>query len=125
MAFELRPGDVCRVSKPLIIDGTLAFERGEDVEILAVDPDPERPGYKYMVGCPALDGYVRMRGSDLDRKFCQECGESLIQSAYECSNCGWVVPGREAERREADLAEFRNRKYEKAKPGAVPKMWWL
>ncbi len=109
MAFELKPGDACRLSKRLTVEGKPAFDRGDEVEVLAIDPDPERPGFKYVVFCPALGIRVRVRGSDLDRANCGKCGEPLIQSAYECVKCGWVVPGREDEWRQADLEKFRNR----------------
>lgn len=125
MAFELKPGDACRLSRNLAVDGKQVFERGDEVEVLDIDPDPERPGFKYVVFSGALGSNVKVRGSDLDRGFCGDCGEPLIQTAYECPKCGWVVPGREDQWRETDLARFRNRKYENSDRHGVPMPPWL
>jgi len=124
MAFELKPGDVCRLSRNLVVDGKQVFKRGDEVELLDIDPDPERPGVKYVVFSGDLGSNVKVRGSDLDRRFCGDCGEPLIQSAYDCEKCGWVVPGREDQWREADLAKFRNRKYQNSDlPDAIVGPW--
>ena len=92
--------------------------------MLDIDPDPERPGFKYVVFSGVLGSNIKVRGSDLDRRFCCDCGEPLIQSAYDCEKCGWVVPGREDQWREADLARFRNRKYQNSDlPDAIIGPW--
>ena len=84
MAFELEPGMVCRIAGNVNIDGKLAFRKGDEVTVEAIDPDPQAPGLKYVVSSPAVGGKVKLRGVDLDRQYCDKCGKDLDPTQFEC-----------------------------------------
>jgi hypothetical protein len=117
MAFELKPGTICKTARNISVDGELAFRRGEEVTVEAIDPDPKAPGLKYVVSSPATGKKVKVRGVDLDRKFCDKCGHELDSTMFECQRCGWVVPGREPEHDQRELAEYRKKAWERQKSG--------
>ncbi|MHB8894583.1 MAG: hypothetical protein ACYC99_05295 [Candidatus Geothermincolia bacterium] len=106
MGFQLLPGDVCVVQRQVLIDGKLAFNRGDVVRVENIDPDPERPGLKYVVYSEALGTKVRVLGANLERKNCPECGADLVASAMKCSSCGWIIPGQELRAREKEMDRF-------------------
>lgn len=115
MAFELKPGTVCRIARNVTVEGKVVFRRGEEVTVEAIDPDPKAPGLKYVVSSPAGGGRARVRGADLDRNFCGKCGKDLDPTMFECRHCGWVVPGREPEHAAKELAEYRRKVWERQK----------
>ena len=117
MAFELRRGDVCRMTREITAGGNRAFGRWEEVEVTGIDPDPQRPGYKYVVYSKSLGRPVRVRGADLVRKYCGGCGAEVSPAAFDCPGCGWVVPGREADRREQERLEESKKR---TPPGGAP-----
>ena len=55
------------MQRDIIIDGTLAFRRGERVRIEGESPDPDRPEYRFVVYSTVLGR--RFRLSDLDVLF--------------------------------------------------------
>ena len=117
MAFELEPGMVCRIARNVNIDGKLAFRKGDEVTVEAIDHDPQAPGLKYVVSSPAVGGKVKLRGVDLDRQYCDKCGKDLDQTQFECPHCGWVIPGREPEHAEKELADYRKKVWDQQKSG--------
>jgi len=106
MGYELKAGDICRIQKNLVVDGKRAFDPGCEVRIEAVDPDRQRPGYKYIVFSPLLRKQVRLRGMDLERKYCPRCQNELNSVDFKCDKCGWVVPGKDFMANESDLEKF-------------------
>lgn len=52
------------IQHDIVIGNLIAFKHGERVQIETESPDPERPEYKFVVFCPALN--KRFRLSDLD-----------------------------------------------------------
>jgi predicted RNA-binding Zn-ribbon protein involved in translation (DUF1610 family) len=108
---------VCRIARNVNIDGKLAFRKGDEVTVEAIDPDPQAPGMKYVVSSPAVGKKVKLRGVDLDRQYCEKCGKDLDPTQFECPHCGWVVPGREPEQRQKELAEYRKKIREQQESG--------
>jgi predicted RNA-binding Zn-ribbon protein involved in translation (DUF1610 family) len=109
LGFELRPGTVCKIARNVTIDGKLTFRRGVEVTVEAIDPDPQAPGLKYVVTSPDTGEKVKLKGADLNRAFCEECGKYLTPTEFECPHCGWVIPGREPEHTEKELEEYRKK----------------
>ena len=69
-AIPAAPGEPVRVAvgvvqRDIIIDGTLAFRRGERVAVESQSPDPGRPEYKYVVTSQALNRKFRLSDMDL------------------------------------------------------------
>ena len=112
MSFELEPGEKCELKRPFIIDGRFAFDRGAHVVIEAIDPDTDRPGFKYVVFSARLGERVRLRGADLQRTNCKKCSGELDPANYKCPSCGWVAPEKETE-------ALRNLKDKWRKPPSV------
>lgn len=106
MGFQLLPGDICVVQKQVIFDGKVALERGAVVTVKDIDPDPERPGLKYVVYSESLGREIRVVGASLERRDCPQCGAGLIGSAIKCGSCGWVLPGQENRSREKETAKY-------------------
>jgi hypothetical protein len=117
MAFELKPGMVCRIARNVTIDGKLAFRKREEVTLDAIDPDPQAPGMKYVVYSPVVGKKVKLRGVDLDREYCDKCGKDLDPTLPECPHCGWVIPGREPEHMQEELADYRKKVWDQQKSG--------
>lgn len=112
MGFELEPGDVCTVQRLFKLDGQVAFNMGDEVRIDAISVDPQRPGFKYMAFSKPLNKYVRLRGVDLERKYCPMCNHILDPTEFKCEACGWVFPGREQEQRAEDWEDFQEKQRE-------------
>jgi hypothetical protein len=106
MGFQLLPGDVCVVQRDVLVDGKLALRRGDIVRVEDIDPDPERPGLKYVVTSAILGTKMRVLGANLERKNCPECGAELLASNMKCGACSWVIPGQEMRVREKEMERF-------------------
>jgi hypothetical protein len=106
MGFQLLPGDICVVQRDVLVEGKLALRRGDIVKVEEINPDPERPGLKYVVTSAMLGTRMRVLGANLERKNCPECGAELVASAMRCSSCGWVIPGQEGRIREKEMERF-------------------
>ena len=65
MTYELLPGDKCLIYRDCLVEGELAFEKGELITITAIDPDPQCPGLKYVVHSERLGRQVRLPGSNI------------------------------------------------------------
>ena len=124
MAFELKPGTVCKIARNVTIDGKVAFRRGEEVTVEAIDPDPQAPGLKYVVSSPAGGKKVKLKGADLNRAYCDNCGKHLDPTGFECPHCGWVIPGRESEHRQEELAEQKRKVREQQRSGGMTPPWF-
>lgn len=46
---EIRPGDRYALTMDITVDGVLVFEKGEEVIVQGINPDPDTPGYIYEV----------------------------------------------------------------------------
>jgi len=99
VASGLKPDEECYTSKRLAVDGRIAFERGDLVKIVDMEPDLERPAYKYIVFSERLKMHVRLRGMDLERIYCPDChGGPLDPDTEKCPSCGWRSPEKEVPR---------------------------
>lgn len=109
MGFEMKPGEICSMQRQFLVDGKVAFKMGEEVKIEAIDPDPQRPGFKYLVFSKELGQKVRLRGVDLEHKYCPECNYKLMPGSFKCERCEWVIPGQEQRARAEDWKKFQDR----------------
>lgn len=105
MSFELEPGERCTLKRDYMVDGRCAFTRGASVVIETIDPDRDRPGFKYVIFSARLEERVRLRGIDLQRVNCKECGTELGPDDDRCGACGWVCLEKETEAIEAATRE--------------------
>jgi len=112
MGYELQAGDICTVQRQFKVDGQMAFNMGDEVKIDAISVDAERPGFKYMAFSKPLNKYVRLRGVDLELKYCPHCNSELDPTDWKCVVCGWVLPGREQEAMEQDWEDFQEHQRE-------------
>lgn len=53
------------ISRDVLIGDTVAFRRGEIVNVENVDPDPERPDYRFVVLSRTLNRRFRLSANDL------------------------------------------------------------
>ena len=109
MSFELEPGEKCKLKRVFWVGDQCAFTRGAQVVIEAIDPDTDRPGYKYVVFSARLGERIRLRGADLQRTSCKSCGADLDPTHFKCRNCGWIVPERQREALDSDARKARER----------------
>lgn len=65
MENEPQAGDICEVSRDIIINGETAFEQGERVMIEAVSPDPAVPEFKFKVFSQRMNTNLRLRENDI------------------------------------------------------------
>ncbi len=65
MADEIKAGDRLEISRDISVGGRLAFEEGQLVTVDKVDPNPDRPQYRYVVRSPALGKRLQLRAEDL------------------------------------------------------------
>ena len=111
LAYELLAGEQCEINGDFSLDGSVIFRRGDRVTIVDIDPDPQAPGFKYVVFCERLGQNVRLSGPTLKRLFCPVCGAALGDAqgrlkdrpAGNCPECGWSDP-------EEELARSTDRK---------------
>lgn len=94
MPEELKPGDKCIINDTVKIRGLVAFKKGESVSVKQVQPDPDRPEYKYVVFSQGLQREFKLSKKHLSRekatsrsKYCEHCGATLSGTKY-CSKCG-------------------------------------
>ena len=119
MGYDMHAGEICKVQRQLKVDGVLAFRMGEEVKIEAIDPDPEAPGFKYMVFSKALNRQVRLSGANLEHKFCPQCGLELDPREFRCIRCSWVYPGQEERQIENDFDSFKHRRADDSNGGMM------
>lgn len=62
---DITPGQVRAMARDIIIDGTAAFSRGEQVKIEKIEPNLQRPEYKYVVFSQNLQKYFQLSDADL------------------------------------------------------------
>lgn len=62
---DTTPGQMYAVARDIIIDGTAAFSRGDHVKIEKIDPNLDRPEYKYVVFSQNLQKYFQLSDADL------------------------------------------------------------
>lgn len=58
-------GEVRTVAQDIDVGGAIAFTRGEQVVIEAVEPNPERPEYMYVVHSRIMGRHYQLRDADL------------------------------------------------------------
>ena len=109
ISFMLKPGEECIVKREFMVDGQCAFTRGARVVIETIDADPQRPGLKHMVFSARLGKQVRLRGIDLQRANCENCGAELSPGECKCGGCGWVIPEKQSELMQKDRDSRRRR----------------
>lgn len=112
MGFELKQGDVCIIQRQYAEGDEVIFRKGDEVKVELISPDPERPGFKYVVASPTLGKKYRLRGADLERKFCPKCGAPLDFKLFKCPKCSWIVPGKEDLAFEDELQRSRDKLFE-------------
>ena len=109
MAFELLPGDECVMKGDFRHEGAIIFQRDQIVQIRDISPDPQRPGFKYVVYSPALNALVRLPGTVLIRIACPNCRTRLTAIGGDCVNCGWEDPENEQAKSQQSVADFRKK----------------
>jgi len=113
VGYDLKAGDTCTVQRQLMFDGKLAFNKGEQVRVEAVNPDPQRPGFKYVVFSRLLQQPIRLRGIDIERNSCFKCGAALDPHGFKCPKCGWVIPGQEVQANRESWDKFFDKQQER------------
>lgn len=62
---DTTPGQQYAVARDIVIDGTVAFNRGERVKIEKIDPNLQRPEFKYVVFSQNLQKHFQLSDADL------------------------------------------------------------
>lgn len=86
MGNEISAGDRFAVSRDIEISGQLAFAAGEQVVVEKIDPNPERPEYRYVVFSRLLQRRFQLSDSDL---------ASVGQPAVSAPPAGTTTPVRQ------------------------------
>jgi len=87
----IRPGDVCTVSRDIVIAGRVAFAGGEQVLVEAVVPNVERPSFRYVVLSRVLDQRFQLSDADMYKPWAiQQAGNRLQATG---SGARWAIAG--------------------------------
>lgn len=65
MDSVVRPGDTCIITRDVVIGDQIAFKKGEKLTIYRIEPDPQRPQYKYVVLSRYLQKRFRLSDGEL------------------------------------------------------------
>jgi len=109
MAYGINPGEECMVSRQVVVDGVVAFDRGDMVTITAVSPDPECPGRKFVAFSEVLQREIKLSGHQVRRTLCPDCHYKLSGDYTECDACGWQSPEREHKEIKERIRDFVRR----------------
>lgn len=61
----IESGDRCAVKRDVLIEGQIAFRKGELVLVESISPNPQRPEYKYIVSSNTLQKRFQLSDADL------------------------------------------------------------
>lgn len=89
--MEIKPGDTCVVSRDILIDSRLVFSENEHVVVEKIDPNPERPEYKYVTCSRTLNTRFQLSDADI-----QALGVSQPETTGQerQRHLGlWIIPG--------------------------------
>ncbi len=94
--MDFQPGAKATITSDVMINGQVAFSKGERVVIEDVFPNAERPEYKYVVTSSKLGVKLQLSGAYLSSGgiLCQKCGSKVPETARRCPSCN--VPCLEA-----------------------------
>ena len=62
---SIESGDECLISHSIIVDGRLAFEKGDSVRVEKVEENKQRPDYRYVVLSSHLGIRFQLRDADI------------------------------------------------------------
>lgn len=65
MAVEIEPGDICVISRDILVEGYVAFSKGEEVTVELIAPNPGHPEYKYVVLSQKLGKRFQLSDADI------------------------------------------------------------
>ena len=102
MAEELGPGKLFKVTHDVLVNDDLAFKQGETVVIESIQPNQQRPEYKYVVLSTRLGERFQLSEADVssapqhDNQIpdkvklpkCKKCSYSLGPHDLVCGECG-------------------------------------
>lgn len=55
-----------KITRDIFIGGGIAFSAGEEITVESVEPDPQRPEYRYVVNSATLAKRLRLSDNDID-----------------------------------------------------------
>jgi hypothetical protein len=64
MGDSIEPGAICEIKSDMIIDGQKAFAAGELVSVEKVDPNPQKPQFRYVVRSTSLGRNFQLSEDD-------------------------------------------------------------
>jgi len=99
---EIRPGDSYAVTLDILIDGMLAFKKGEQVVVEGINANPDIPEYEYIVFSQRMQQKYCLQRSNLvpetreqntgrRAKFCRDCGREAVEQSKYCGRCGGPI----------------------------------
>jgi len=62
---EINAGDACVATRDILIDGRVAFSRGERAVVERIDPNAQRPQYRYVVMSSKLGTWYQLSEADI------------------------------------------------------------
>lgn len=65
--WHMNAGDAAHIKREIVVSGVVAFQRGQLVTVEKVDPNPERPQYKYVVYSRDLDRRFQLTDDDIEQ----------------------------------------------------------
>jgi len=65
MSDSIHAGDTCTVIHDVVINTIVAFRKGERVVVEAIDPNLQRPDYKFVVFSESLQMRYQLSEADL------------------------------------------------------------
>lgn len=65
MGIPITAGSQCVIIRDIVINGNVAFKKGEAVLVETISPNPQRPDYKYVVLSKSLNKRFQLSDDDL------------------------------------------------------------
>ena len=82
MPKSIKDGDSCAVSRDVVVDGKIAFRKGDRVEVEQLNPNQQRPEYKYIVYSSSLKKRFQLSDAELE-----SVTVGMIEQSIVCGNC--------------------------------------
>jgi len=90
MEEGIQPGTKVIITNDILIEGVVAFSKGEEVCVEQLAPNSQRPEFKYVVLSKNLQKRFQLSDANLQKgpARCSNCGKRLKDGTKFCTYCG-------------------------------------